>query len=192
MTCKKKISLFVALLSLFYSVSLIQTTYAKYVTTAEANSNINIARWNITVNNQDVIENSNFIQNLSPVFNGTTYIKENVIAPTSEGYFDILIDGTNTDVSFQYTITINPSDANTIKDLKIVKYTINNVDYNYIDNISGDINFDDENKNVAIRVFIMWNDEESTQEMNNNDDTIATVEGNANYKINVNLIQIRN
>ena len=176
MTFKRKIAIFVALLSLFYSVTLIQTTYAKYVSSAEANSNINIARWSITINNQDVIQNSNFTNSLSPVFNNNQYIKENVIAPTSEGYFDIIIDGTNADVSFKYTVTINPISNRTIKDLKIVKYTIDDIDYTYNDNIAGIIN---------------WNDDEETQEMNNSEDTLATINGNANYRVNINLIQVK-
>lgn len=191
MTFKRKIAIFVALLSLFYSVTLIQTTYAKYVSSAEANSNINIARWSITVNNQDVIQNSNFTNSLSPVFNNNQYIKENVIAPTSEGYFDIIIDGTNADVSFKYTVTINPISNRTIKDLKIVKYTIDDVDYTYNDNIAGIINYNDENKTKSIRVFFIWNDDEETQEMNNNEDTLATINGNANYRVNINLIQVK-
>ena len=191
MTFKRKIAIFVALLSLFYSITLIQTTYAKYVSSAEANSNINIARWSITVNNQDVIQNSNFTNSLSPVFANNQYIKENVIAPTSEGYFDIIIDGTNADVSFKYTITLNPSNNNTIKDLKIVKYTIDDIDYTYNENITDVINYNDENKTKSIRVFFIWNDDEETQEMNNNEDTIATVNGNANYRVNINLIQVK-
>lgn len=191
MTFKRKIAIFVALLSLFYSITLIQTTYAKYVSSAEANSNINIARWSITVNNQDVIQNSNFTNSLSPVFANNQYIKENVIAPTSEGYFDIIIDGTNADVSFKYTITLNPSNNNTIKDLKIVKYTIDDIDYTYNENITDIINYNDENKTKSIRVFFIWNDDEETQEMNNNEDTIATVNGNANYRVNINLIQVK-
>lgn len=191
MTFKRKIAIFVALLSLFYSVTLIQTTYAKYVSSAEANSNINIARWSITVNNQDVIQNSNFTNSLSPVFNNNQYIKENVIAPTSEGYFDIIIDGTNADVSFKYTVTINPISNRTIKDLKIVKYTIDDIDYTYNDNITGIINYNDENKTKSIRVFFIWNDDEETQEMNNNEDTLATINGNANYRVNINLIQVK-
>lgn len=191
MTFKRKIAIFVALLSLFYSVTLIQTTYAKYVSSAEANSNINIARWSITVNNQDVIQNSNFTNSLSPVFNNNQYIKENVIAPTSEGYFDIIIDGTNSDVSFKYTVTINPISNRTIKDLKIVKYTIDDVDYTYNNNITGTINYNDENKTKSIRVFFIWNDDEETQEMNNNEDTLATINGNANYRVNINLIQVK-
>ena len=191
MTFKRKIAIFVALLSLFYSVTLIQTTYAKYVSSAEANSNINIARWSITVNNQDVIQNSNFTNSLSPVFNNNQYIKENVIAPTSEGYFDIIIDGTNADVSFKYTVTINPISNRTIKDLKIVKYTIDEIDYTYNDNIAGIINYNDENKTKSIRVFFIWNDDEETQEMNNNEDTLATINGNANYRVNINLIQVK-
>ncbi len=187
---KKRISIFVALLSLTYSVSLIQNTYAKYVSSAEANSNINIARWNITVNTQDVIQNSNFTNNLTPVFTENQYIKENVIAPTSEGYFDIIIDGTNADVSFKYTITLNPSNEQTIKDFEIVKYTIEDIDYTYSENITGVINYNDTSKTKSIRVYFKWNDDAETQQMNNSEDTLATTENNANYNVNINLIQI--
>ena len=187
---KKRISIFVALLSLTYSVSLIQNTYAKYVSSAEANSNINIARWNITVNTQDVIQNSNFTNNLTPVFTENQYIKENVIAPTSEGYFDIIIDGTNADVSFKYTITLNPSNEQTIKDFEIVKYTIEDIDYTYSENIIGVINYNDTSKTKSIRVYFKWNDDAETQQMNNSEDTLATTENNANYNVNINLIQI--
>lgn len=189
MTLKRKIAIFSALLSLSYSITLIQTTYAKYVSSAEANSNINIARWNITINDQDIIQNSNFTNGLTPIFENNQFIKEGVIAPTSEGYFDIIIDGSNTDVSFEYTITINPSDNDTIQDLKIVKYTIDDIEYNYIDEINNTINHDDEIKIKTIRVYFTWDDDINTQTMDNQADTIATINGNANYRVSVNLIQ---
>ena len=60
MKFKRKMLFFVALISLFYCVSIMQDTYGKYLTSAEANAELTIARWSILVNSQDIVNNSNF------------------------------------------------------------------------------------------------------------------------------------
>ena len=97
MKIKRKIIFFISLMSLFYCVSLMQETYAKYVSSAGANAYLTVARWNVLVNNQDIVDNSNFTDTIVPTFAGTSNIKSGVIAPTAEGSFDITIDGTDTD-----------------------------------------------------------------------------------------------
>ncbi len=191
MKIKKKILFFVALICLFYCVSLMQATYAKYVTTAETDASFTIARWNILVNTQDVKENSNFTNLIVPVFEGTTNIKEDVIAPTSEGYFDIVIDGTGTDVSYTYTLNIDYADGNDVDDLVITKYTIGEVNYVYTigNNITDDVLVNATDKVTSIRFFVEWNDDTQTQTMDNAEDTIATKNGMAAFKVNLNVIQ---
>lgn len=194
MSLKPKIRLFVALISLLYCVSLIQSTYAKYVTSADANANIAIARWNVLINNQDVKNNSDFSSKITPVFAGNDNIAANIIAPTSTGYFDIIVNGNNSDVSFTYTITLS-NDINTkVTDLKLVNYTLDGgTATNFVDNkITGDILLNDSNKTHTIRVYVMWNDDSSTETMNNASDTAATSDGKAIMDINVNLIQKAN
>ena len=129
MKLNRKITFLLALLALFYCVSLIQSTYAKYLSTADADTNITIARWNILVNNQDISQNSNFSEVLEPTFTGNENIKDGVIAPTATGYFDITLDGSTTDVSFSYDISFSEADDNTVTDLKITKYEINGHSY---------------------------------------------------------------
>jgi hypothetical protein len=194
MSLKPKIRLFVALISLLYCVSLIQSTYAKYVTSADANANIAIARWNVLINNQDVKNNSDFSSKITPVFAGNDNIAANIIAPTSTGYFDIIVNGNNSDVSFTYTITLS-NDTNTkVTDLKLVNYTLDGgTATNFVDNkITGDVLLNDSNKTHTIRVYVMWNDDSSTETMNNASDTAATSDGKAIMDINVNLIQKAN
>lgn len=194
MSLKPKIRLFVALISLLYCVSLIQSTYAKYVTSADANANITIARWNVLINNQDVKNNSDFSSKITPVFAGNNNIAANIIAPTSTGYFDIIVNGNNSDVSFTYTITLS-NDTNTkVTDLKLVNYTLDGgTATNFVDNkITGDVLLNDSNKTHTIRVYVMWNDDSSTETMNNASDTAATSDGKAIMDINVNLIQKAN
>ena len=89
MKIKKKIVFFVALMSLFYLITLVQDTYAKYVTSTDATADFTIARWNILINDQDILQNSNFSDTIEPVFSGTSYIKDGIVAPTAEGHFDI-------------------------------------------------------------------------------------------------------
>ena len=95
---KRKMIFFIALISLFYCVSIMQDTYGKYLSTAEANAELTIARWSILVNTQDIVNNSDFSETVVPTFLGTTNIQSNVIAPTSTGSFELVINGENTDV----------------------------------------------------------------------------------------------
>ena len=192
MSLKRKIRLFVALISLLYSVSLIQSTYAKYVTTADANTNITIARWNVLVNGQDVKNNSDFSSKVTPVFTGNDNIASGIIAPTSTGYFDLIINGTNSDVSFTYTIKIQNDTNTSVKDLTLDSYTIDSGTSNTFTDgtITGNINLNDTNKTHTIRVYVKWLDGD-TETMNNAADTAAT-SGKAIMDVNVNLIQKAN
>ncbi len=193
MKIKKKIMFFVALMCLFYCVSLMQSTYAKYVTTADTNADFTIARWSILINNQDVTQSSNFTNVIVPTFEGTTHIKEDVIAPTAEGYFDIVLDGTDTDVSYTYSINLNYADNNDVDDLVITKYTIDDINYAYTigDTITDDVLLNAQNKVTSIRFYVKWNDDAGTQTMDNANDTAVTVNGVAAFRVSVNVIQKR-
>lgn len=191
MKLNRKITFLLALLALFYCVSLIQSTYAKYLSTADADTNITIARWNILVNNQDISQNSNFSGVLEPTFTGNENIKDGVIAPTATGYFDVTLDGSTTDVSFSYNISLSEADDNTVTDLKITKYEIDGQSYAYNGPISGNILLSDQNRALTIRVYVEWVDQTDDETMTNVDDTTAANEGVAKFKVNVNVIQLR-
>ena len=192
MKTKRKIIFFVALLSLFYCVTLIQKTYAKYVSSASASADLTVARWNILINNQDILRNSDFSDTIVPVFAGTSNIKSDVIAPTAEGYFDVIIDGTNTDVSYNFTVSASQSVSNTVTDLEIYKYSLNGTEYTFNGNdITGTVLLNDTNKVKSLRFYIRWNDDQATETMDNEEDTAAANSGLAAFIVNVNLIQQR-
>ena len=194
MNLKRKIRFFIALISLFYCVSLIQNTYAKYVTSADANTDITIARWNVLVNGQVVKNNSNFSSKITPVFAGNDNIAANIIAPTATGYFDIIINGNSTDVSFTYTVSLNNDVSSQVNDLKLVNYTLDGgTATDFVDSkVTGNVLLNDANKVHTIRVYIIWNDDSSTATMNNTSDTSATQDGKAIMDVNINLIQKAN
>lgn len=190
MKTKKKIIFFVALMSLIYCVTLMQDTYAKYLSSAVENAELTIARWSILINNQDVVNESNFSDTITPVFNGTTNIKSDVIAPTAEGYFELILNGENTDVSFQYTIGIDTTDC-AVEDLVITSYQIGNTTYTYNGgDVVGNMLINDTNRTQTIRFNVMWNDNAATETMDNEADTLASAEEETGFTVNVNLIQL--
>lgn len=186
----KKVYLLLALASLLLLVSVIQNTYAKYISKATANSNFTIASWNFKVNNQDINANSDFSNVIVPVFENNPNIKDNVIAPTSEGYFDINIDHSNVDVSFTEKINLNFSDTNTVSDLKITGYAINDgsiIEFNG-NEISTDCLLNDDVKINKYRFYVTWIDNDG-QTMQNKDDTEAAKNGNASISVSLSFIQ---
>ena len=186
----KKVYLLLALASLLLLVSVIQNTYAKYISKATANSNFTIASWNFKVNNQDINANSNFSNVIVPVFENNPNIKDNVIAPTSEGYFDINIDHSNVDVSFTEKINLNFSGTNTVSDLKITGYAINDgsiIEFNG-NEISTACPLSDNVKINKYRFYVTWIDNDG-QTMQNKDDTEAAKNGNASISVSLSFIQ---
>ena len=192
MNIKNKIKFFIALISLVYCISLIQDTYAKYVSSASGNATMSIARWNILVNDTDIKNNSNFTNTITPVFEGNENIANNVIAPTSTGYFDIVLDGANADVSFNYTINLEVDETSDVSDLVIEKYTIGSDpnEYTYDGTISNNIILTDINKTISYRFYVTWNDSE-TASMDNVGDTLAAG-GEAKITVSINFIQLKN
>ena len=191
MKINRKIIFFVALMSLFYCITFMQDTYAKYVSTASASADLTIARWNILINNQDILEDSDFSDTITPQFAGTTNIRSGVVAPTAEGTFQIVLNGNDTDVSFSYTISIDENDDNTVTDLQITKYVIDNVEYAYNGDITGTILYNAAVKTKTITFYVKWNDTVGTQTMNNAADTQAANSGVAALDVNVNVIQLQ-
>ena len=188
----KRFRLLLACISLFLLLDMVQSTYAKYVSSASANGNFTIAKWAFLVNNQDVLSNSDFSNTITPVFPGTTHIKSGVIAPTSIGYFDVIINSTDVEVSFDEEITISSGINNTISDLVFDSYTLNGGEPIALSGSSSTITtthlLSDTGRVNTYRFYVKWLDGEN-ENMNNVLDTEAAVDGIASINVNVRLIQ---
>lgn len=191
---KKLLLLFFGLVSLVFSLNTINTTYAKYATKVTARSNFDVAKWDLIVNNQHIKNNSEKKVTIEPKYIENNNVASGVIAPGSVGYFDLTIDGSNTDVSFTFDISVLASDDSAVSDVKILKYYIDSVDN--ITNasvgnlISSEINVNDENKLKTVRIYIVWDDETGT--MTNEEDSIAgyqAEEKTANIDVKINFKQ---
>ena len=152
--------------------------YAKYLTTADGNTSLTIASWNILVNNLSIKNNTDISNSIVPVFPGNKHISSDIIAPTAEGYFDLTFDFTETDVSFKYEINTSVSESSSVKDLVTTGYSIDGGEkqtFNaFNETISETILLNSNIKTRKIRIYILWNDDESTSSMSNEDDTLST------------------
>lgn len=157
--------------------------YAKYISSAYGNTKMAIARWDIKVNNLSIKNNTNISNTLKPIFPGNSNIAANIIAPTAEGYFDLNFDFTGADVSFKYEITPSVDSSSSVKDLVATGYSIadNGGEFgdrvnleNYNDKISDTILLNSPVKKRTIRIYILWNDDETSQEMSDDEDTNST------------------
>lgn len=195
MNVVRKITLLVAIISLLFCFSTINETYAKYNTSLEGKTNMSVARWHILVNNQDVRNNSSTSTELTPTFLGTKHIAPDVIAPTSEGYVDLIIDSSQVDVSFSYRITPDVDATSSVTDLIVTSYTVNGGDKIAISNgqsITDNIYKADNVNLTTIRLYVKW-DDSSDSKMTNEEDTNASFSNEqAKLKLNIQFVQIPN
>lgn len=183
----QKVLILLSFLSLFISVTVFKETYGKYVTDIDESANIKIARWRILINGEDVRNSSTTQTTITPIFMGNDNIQSNVIAPHAEGYFDLIIDGNDADVSFKYDVEVSVSESSSVQDLVVTGYSINDgkkIETNEA-SISNIVPLIQENKTINIRVFIKWNDEDGCY-MDNEADTLATMT-NVDAKMDVSL-----
>ena len=184
-----------AFLSFILCIFFIQESYAKYLTSTSENASINVARWRILVNNKDIREGNTADAVIVPVFNGNENIASGIIAPTSEGYFDLVIDATEADVSFKYNINFSVNDDSAVSDLVATKYSINNGAIIDLDrdnqSITNEVLQANNTAPIYIRVYVIWDDGENST-MDNAADTEATKNGKtAKMNVNLSFIQLK-
>lgn len=190
---KKKLILLVVL-SIILCLFFVQESLAKYITAADETANISIARWKILVNDEDIRDENAVNTVINPVFLGNDNIAENIIAPTSEGYFDLIIDAREADVSFKYKISMSVNQNSSVKDLVATKYVVNGGEPITMDinnqTIENTILYGNNNSTINIRVYIVWNDGDGSL-MDNSADTLATTSGNsAMMNVSLNFTQV--
>lgn len=190
---KKRLILLVVL-SIILCLFFVQESLAKYITAADETANISIARWKILVNDEDIRDENAVNTVINPVFLGNDNIAENIIAPTSEGYFDLIIDAREADVSFKYKISMSVNQNSSVKDLVATKYVVNGGEPITMDinnqTIENTVLYGNNNSTINIRVYIVWNDGDSSL-MDNSADTLATTSGNfAMMNVSLNFAQV--
>ena len=179
-----------AFLSFVLCIFFIEESYAKYVTATSENAEINVARWRILVNNNDIRDNNSTNTTITPIFLGSEHIASGI-----EGYFDLIIDATAADVSFKYNINFSVNENSAVSDLVVSKYSINDgAEINLpADNqsIENTVLYSNNTSPISIRVYVLWNDGEGST-MDNEADTNATKDGKkAMMDVNLSFTQLK-
>lgn len=194
MDIKKQVLKLLACIVIFFVVLIIANTFSKYLTEADGTANVAIARWRILVNGQDIRNNTNVSQVITPVFYHNDNIADGIIAPRSTGYFDINIDCSAADVSFQYEINMSANENSSVTDLIATGYSIDGgetVSLDRGDNIINTVPLSSHTNSIAIRVYIEWDDTSEDATMDNEDDTNATKSGtDAMLDVNLSFRQV--
>ena len=195
MTKKKKIILLLACLSLIIFVGSTAYTYAKYFSQTKRDIGTNIKKWSIKVNNNDITTGTTLSDKITATFTGSEHIAKNTMAPGSEGYFEINLDYSNVEVSFEYEISI--VENNTVPDISIYKLEVDGteIEGNGL-NISNVINIntdDDTDKKKDIKVCIRWNDDEANgATLSDEEDTQVTINNDSlDFDVKLSFIQIQ-
>lgn len=119
-----KLAKFMALVLLvtLLAVILVSGTYAKYTTAVSAKDTATVARWNITLNGEDISKGTQKTLKLGlfDTINDTDFTSEESdvtagkIAPGTTGQFEIAKLINNSDVNAQYKITYSIDNNNNI------------------------------------------------------------------------------
>lgn len=151
------ITIFIILLTFVFS-----KTYAYYIDSYNNTSSLDIAKWKILVNNQDITSEStnnfslsDFTYSIDPSSPLTS--TNNKFAPGMQATTSIEIDSTNVDVSFSYELEIDTSNINN-ENISITSVTDSLNILNKSDNIYvATQNVNDAEKKNLITITLTWN-----------------------------------
>lgn len=196
---KSKVKILLVIISLSLTLGLMSNTYSRYVADTTSDLNMQFAPWKILVNESDILNEKDTSIALTPIMDENINIADNMIAPTSKGYFDIEIDPTNTATAFNYEISLNILNEN-IPDILINKYAILDSNYQEGDEVqskiindsivSGEVSLEDNIiKPFTIRVYFEWYDGEDNLMNDEADTLIANTEENLQIEANIKFTQ---
>ena len=103
---------------------IINETYAIFYSNISKNTKLPIAKWNITLNDENITNTYTNIIDIKNIIWENEYANEKKVAPGSKGSFDIEIDSNDTEVSFLFEISYID---HTIDENKIL--TVTNIRY---------------------------------------------------------------
>lgn len=181
-----------AFIALIICILQISDTYSKYIDSKDGSADFEIAKWKILVNEQDITQTATLSSIITPIYKENENIKSGVIAPGSEGYFDLIIDASNVDVSFNYIISIGTSENSSVSDLVLTGYSLNDsaiINSNNLNNLTNTVNQTDTNRINNLRIYFKWLEGEG-ETMDNESDTNASISNvSAKLKVNMTFVQ---
>lgn len=163
----KRVLLLISLLMLFFTIYLTMDTYALFESNKNYDVSSDIAKFVIKVNGSEAKTEEFVVDSIAYYEN--EYVIENKIAPLVDGYFDIVIDAEEVEVSLRYDIEFDFSSLS-IPGLVISSITElggNTLVLTDKDTYSGVITLADMDSSTVntVRVSISWQNDEANNEV---------------------------
>ena len=188
----KKVYVCFALILLVLTVFIILDTYGLFESKTSLNVQSNVGKWVILVNDTDITSGANtkfFVDEI--IWNPSDNVKSGKLAPGVSGYFDIVIDPTDTDVSVRYDINFDFSE---FENTNIVVTSIEEINNKTIvktgtNKYTGVIPLSEIKNGVIkpIRVKVKWDNNEDNNEY---DSSLGAVPNNVkNIPVFINVSQ---
>lgn len=174
-----KIKIFLGILSLIAFVFVLyefNTSYGLFESNNNMIVNTEIGKWNIYVAGTDLTAGNFVVDSINIV--DSQNVKSGKLAPSTMGYFDILIDPRNTSVSVRYDITFDFSSFNgNFSISNIEEITSGNLVRTGENTYTKVIPISDIKNGVTntIRVYVKWN---NSEENNDVDSAIGMIKNN--------------
>ena len=119
-----ELKIFALIISIFVLLSNINSSYARYLSESTGTADIDFSTWKVLVNNTDITNSTVTNMIITPTIISNSNVRNGTLAPGSIGYFDLMIDCSNVETSFNYQISINKTGE--ISNLKVIGYSPNN------------------------------------------------------------------
>lgn len=154
------VALFVLLLTMLFIVQ----TYALFETNASADSAIDVGKWIILLNGNNVTETKTLTLSDFTYVNGS-HTEDGYFAPGSSAYFDLTIDATNSDVSVIYQLDV---DDTQLANYPNIYFSVTDLATNEeltTNSYSGIIMLNDTNRVKTLRINLVWDNQQEYDEV---------------------------
>lgn len=126
---KSKILNILFIISLIICLFLISDTYAKYQEQVRTSYQSSVKKWKVVVNNKTIRDEETLSDVITPRLDGNPYMKDDLIVPGREGYFDIDINFSDVDVPFTMDFSVEQNETvegtyNNLLDFKYYGYSL--------------------------------------------------------------------
>lgn len=182
------------IISLILTIISIRTTYARYVTSLTTKSYVELGKWLILVNNQDITNNSDVSSVVTPVFTTSDYIATGNLAPTSSGAVEITFNYEDVTVPFTYNLSFSHEADSALADLKLLSYSVNDGELVNVDDpttiITDTIYPTDTTRTRTFKLNFTWFDGEGESSNDIQDTVYANTVDKIGLRFNMEFIQI--
>ena len=122
---KKVIILFsIFILFIIITAYSIMQTYAKYYEQLNTNFSLDIKKWLIKINDEDILSHNELNEIVQLQFVNDENINNGKMVPGAIAYFDIILDCSYVDLDFRMQMDMEQINTNKNNDIKVIGYQI--------------------------------------------------------------------